>query len=355
MRVCNTCNQSKKDSEFYYSHTNRCKSCYLADKKERDYRTPENMIRYVILKNINRICKDFSYDNDFNSHEELITYLKHIQQWNKFTQLFNEYKKSKCARALVPSIFRKDKEIGYVKGNIEVVRNCDHSKQQYTYKSKNTRTISYSKNNKCWTVRVTYKYNKTLFRWNSSFPTSVIAKQYLTKVDDEINKYQRVITEQINISDWDTIFPSHALRRKNQYTTNKIPENITRGKYGFSVYVTNRLNGNKSAYSYLPTKELAIKHYYDSYMRMNKGLEPIVISKKDWKRLGLDYQIQIQPKWDKDTNSVKICYNYTTFRAYVTNQKQYDYVVDLLEKDINANNKITIHNIYKRDWKHIML
>lgn len=286
-KTCSKCKHTKPITEFYNSQRCTCKSCHREYVSKSKYKTPERMLENVIFKNINRIAKKRKLQCDFNTHYDIINFLKTNQLWNTFISMYDKYINSNRTRRLAPSILRINASKGYTTDNIKLDYFSNHiSTYQYendeiiTFKSTFINHVKFNKRYNCWLVIHTYKKNDKIVVWKSYLPSKDIATYYDNLIKEEILTHKQTITNTIHIKDWNELYPDDYKKRLISYIFNR-NVSVKTQKFGYSVNVYDNVR-NKMVYSYLPSKADAIKHYHDSYVMLINGLSPISIRKKDW-------------------------------------------------------------------------
>lgn len=291
-KICPQCKQSKEITDFYKSQQRICKSCHREGVSKSKYVTPERMIEYVIFSNIRRIAKSRKLPCQFECYQDIIDFLKSRDQWNRFVSMYNKYIKSGRSRNLAPSILRIDASKGYIADNIKLDYFNNHiSTYRYendeiiTFKSNFIKHVKFDKIFKCWKVIHTYKKRNTIHIWKSFFPSKDVADYYDHLIKEEILSNGEPITKCVLIKNWEELYPDDYKKRLISHISNR-KVTFEKKKFGYKVIVYDNKN-QKGIYSYLPTKEAAIQHHRDSYVRMIYGLSPIPIRKRDWGKLGL--------------------------------------------------------------------
>lgn len=372
-KLCTACNTYKDFSSFSYarslhSYIQDCKKCNSIKitkyNTNRDYSSPINMIKYVIFPNMKASTKSRNKKRperklivEFTNYEALIDHLKEMGEWDLFVDKFNKYIESGRDRNLAPSIDRINNDIGYCVGNLQVVtckENVNapriHSSSSITLTGKFRDCIRYNKINFWYEVNRVYINNGNHITWKSVYPTYDIAKEYSTIVLHNILMYGNPIIPEVQISDWGTLYPEHAIQRKLlMHDKKKVHGHIKKTPNGY----TGIIKVNDTVYSSIfPTYAIAVVAMNNMRKDSINGIPINTIGKRDWVFMGYTEELNIQETMNMKSKTTRLTYRHkgVTAKATITEEWQRTEFINMLLKTIKATNTINPINIKLKDW-----
>lgn len=376
---CSVCSKLYPINSYVFNtrsrqHSTRCKSCnskiISQSNTSRIYASPENMIKGVVYPNMKKVIKEITNNSperklslEFIGPDDLISYLKEIDQWDLFCNNFDNYIKNDRDRFLAPAIGRILKDVGYNRGNIKVCTFIEsvsgvrkHSASHHITLNGTTHSgVSFRTDMDVWVTNRTYIVNGEHQFWKSVFPTKEIANKYSKKVTDEIVTYGIPKTEEIRIDDWKKLWPDAYIERK----INKVKSRDTCGhiqKQGNYYNLTLRKVGNNRLMGGIfPTRKLADEFGIKLRVLQLQGKQIPRIKKRDWVTLGFKDKINFNKQLNKNgTYTLNYIHDSTKFSAYIIDPSWQDkYVNDLIVNDLRTNGRITTRSIRKLDWAYI--